>query len=182
MNRAKLLATSRLAGQVLRYHTWPVHRQQSVGEHTWQVMRIYYHIWGPLPSATTTAILWHDAGELATGDPPFPFKAKNPSLKSIIDSCEEEAVENMGGNPRVALSVQEKRRVKTCDLLEMVEYGLHEYHLGNAFALPIITDVTLAIHNLYGRNYSDVDYNSTLTYLVKKVDWGDLEYGNYSSE
>lgn len=178
MNRAEVLAQSRLAGQVIRYHTWPVHRQQSVGEHTWQILRLYWLIFGPPSSQVTTSILWHDAGELCTGDPPFPFKSRNPNLKAMIDALEEEAVEIMGGNPRPALSGEEKRRVKACDLIDMVEYGLHEYNLGNKYAEPIIQDVTEAVHNLWRSDplhKDDPDYYAVVDYLVKHVYWGDYK-------
>src|ERR1043166_2928788 len=97
MTRDKVLTNARLAGQVTRYHTWPVHRQQSVGEHTWQVLRIYQQIWGSVEPEVTNYILWHDAGELVTGDPPFPFKRENPQFKESYRLAEGRAVHNMGG-------------------------------------------------------------------------------------
>ena len=154
MNREQIHANARFAGQVLRYHTWPVHRQQSVGEHTWQVMRIWSELWGPMMSEAVSAfILWHDAGELVTGDLPFPVKARNPDLKSKIDELEDQAVYVMGGPAPSdsAISHEDSVRVKICDLLEMYEFGLCEVQMGNQFAKPIVDDIAASVTDMVGR-------------------------------
>jgi 5'-deoxynucleotidase YfbR-like HD superfamily hydrolase len=140
MKRNIVLAQSRLAGQVKRYHTWPVLHPQTNAEHTWQVLRIWYELYGPPPAVIFQHILWHDAGELVTGDPPFPFKAQNPEFKKAFDLAEKAAVLSMGG-PKLGVGDEvSTRRVKLCDLIEMWEYGIHESMLGNKFAQPIIDD------------------------------------------
>jgi hypothetical protein len=149
MNREKLLATARLAGEVVRYHTWPMHHRQTVGEHTWQVMRIYWQIWGQLPPELTTYFIWHDAGELACGDLPFPVKANNFELKEAMDKLEDQAVEKMaGGKPNNTLSADMKIRAKACDLIDMHECGLAEVAMGNKFAQPIVDDTLKALERL----------------------------------
>lgn len=172
MKRAKVLATARLAGQVTRYHTWPVHHRQTVGEHTWQVMRIYYQIFGPPSALVFTKLIWDDAGELVTGDLPFPIKARNPGLKAIMDSLEEQAVEGMGGNPRPGVSDVEKRRVKTCDLIDMLEYGLHELDLGNKYAQPIVDDIGNSLRQLWkwDADASNGDLIKITGYLLEHVE------------
>lgn len=147
MNRARVLRDPWLAGTVLRYHTWPVHRQQSVGEHTWQVLRIYTMIFGPPNPDVVNYILWHDAGELVVGDSPFPFKKDNPSLKEIYDREEAEAVRKMGGVVPTLTSDQ-LCLVKVCDLLEMWDFGRHERSMGNLYADPIIFDTFEAVQKL----------------------------------
>ena len=166
MNREQMLKTARLAGQVTRYHTWPVHRQQSVGEHTWQVMRIFYQIFGPPSQTVFTKLLWDDAGELTTGDLPFPIKSLHPSLKAIMDSLEEHAVQEMGGNPRPGISDADRKRVKACDLIDMLEFGLDELMLGNKFAQPIVEDITAALRKLWD-NVEHPDYQHVLAYVNK---------------
>jgi 5'-deoxynucleotidase YfbR-like HD superfamily hydrolase len=144
LTRDEVFATPRLAGQVQRYHTWSMHRQQSVGEHTWQTMRIYWQIWGPLPPDVCTHLIWHDAGELVLGDLPFPVKKNNPRLKHECDVIERQALVKMiGGNIEdlIILSEEEKHRVKICDLIDMLEMGQTEFKMGNQYALPIINDV-----------------------------------------
>lgn len=148
MNRDQVLATSRLAGQVRRYHTWPVIYTQTVGEHSWQCMRIWFEIWGPLPPEVTTYFIYHDAGELYTGDLPFPVKARNHQLKGIMDELEDNAVVAMSGPKEFEISDYQRIRAKACDLIDMYEFGLHERRLGNKYAEPIITDTYTALRKL----------------------------------
>ncbi len=147
MNRERLLSTARLAGEVVRYHTWKMHHRQTVGEHTWQCMRIYWQIWGELPSELTTYFIWHDAGELACGDLPFPVKSRNATLKAEMDMLEEKAVARMGGSNHT-LQHTLKIRAKACDLIDMHECGRDEVNMGNKFAQPIVDDTFRALENL----------------------------------
>jgi hypothetical protein len=147
MKRHQVLTTSRLAGEVMRYHTWPMHHRQTVGEHTWQVMRIYWQIWGPLPPELSSFLIWHDAGEIATGDIPFPVKAQNPTLKAEMDALEDQAVTLMGGLLH-ALQEPLKVRAKACDIIDMYECGKAEVVMGNKFAQPIVDDTYTALERL----------------------------------
>lgn len=167
--RSEVFANPYFAGQVERYHTWPVHRRQSVGEHTWQVMMIWYQIFGPMSQEESEHILWHDAGELVTGDPPFPIKANNPALKAEYDRLECTAVEGMDGPPNEAREVT-RLRAKVCDLLEMWEFGNVELKMGNKFAEPIVKDTSAAIGQLGGRLNRN-DWDQVLSYLHSKRDW-----------
>jgi len=44
ISRKSVLTNARFAGMVLRYHTWPTLQKQTVGDHTWQIFRIYWQI------------------------------------------------------------------------------------------------------------------------------------------
>jgi hypothetical protein len=166
MKRKDIITRSRMAGQVIRFHTWPVHHRQTVGEHTWQVMRIYYQIWGPLPTELTTYFIWHDAGELFTGDIPFPVKRDNPDLKRIMDVLEDIAVEAMlGGKPHNRLANGLQLRAKACDLIDMHEAGMAEVIMGNQFAQPIVDDTFAALEKL---PLSPEDGNAVFKYLAKE--------------
>lgn len=124
----------RLAGEVLRYHTWPHIRQQSVGEHTWQVLRILFKI---APQYITTEyvefIVLHDVAEIGVGDPPFPVKRNNPQLKHIMDELEDKHLAAMGEKLPV-ISPQLKCIFKYAELIEMWEWGLEEVMRGNKMA------------------------------------------------
>lgn len=135
----------RLAGLVKRYATWPTISQQSVGEHCWQVLRIYMEIFGPPSPEVTWYIVHHDTPELIVGDPPFPLKRNNPGLKGEYDRLEAVAIMDITGRDMPAISDGSKLRVKLCDLLEMWEYGMHERMLGNRYADPIIADTKEAV-------------------------------------
>lgn len=147
ITRDAVLASPRLAGSVLRYHTWPVIQYQTVADHTFHVIRIYTTIFGPPPPEVTRYLVWHDLGEIVTGDLPFPVKARNPDLKGICDAIERSAVVAMGGWA-VALTAEQRVRAKLSDTVEMLEFGLVEQRLGNTFAQPIIIDISEAINNL----------------------------------
>jgi 5'-deoxynucleotidase YfbR-like HD superfamily hydrolase len=148
--RGEITSSARLAGQVLRYHTWPTHRQQTVGEHVWQVMRIYVHLFGSPASETWEYILHHDTGEIVTGDIPFPLKSENHDLKVIMDKLEDAALEKMPGVYQGSwnISAHTKWKVKICDLLEMMEFGLQEEALGNRFAAPITKATAEAVRRM----------------------------------
>lgn len=125
------------AGRVKRYHTWAVHHEQTVGEHCWQIARIYEVVFGEIPGPVEKVIRHHDTPELITGDPPFPTKSKNPVLKAAYNDMDVDAYVKL----RVKLpeiSDEEKRRVKICDLLEMMEFGMVEVQMGNLLANVVI--------------------------------------------
>lgn len=133
----------RLAGEVIRYHTWPHIRQQSVGEHSWQVSRIIMTIapqiyWAVLlPYAVK-----HDMAEIVTGDLPYPIKANNSVLSSEMDKIEVDAINVMDykwNSPSLfKLTPQEKWVFKLAEFIEMWEWGLEESLRGNQFARKVI--------------------------------------------
>jgi 5'-deoxynucleotidase YfbR-like HD superfamily hydrolase len=127
---ADICTKARFAGQVKRYHTWPVFRNQTTGEHTWQVMRIYWQIFGPMTAEVSTFILWHDAGELVTGDYPGMFKTMVPEVKPLLDRAERLAVDEMGGSMD-QLDGRLKFRAKACDLIDVYEQCSIERLQGN---------------------------------------------------
>ena len=145
MKSADVRRDIRLAGQVKRYSTWPVHHQQSTGEHSWQVLRIYIEIFGAPSPEVTTYIVHHDSAELKVGDPPFPLKAQNSDLKAIYDRLESAAMLEMRGEALPVLGHPEASMVKVCDLLEMWEYGQQEWMMGNRYAQPIVEDTIHAV-------------------------------------
>ena len=94
--------------------------------------------------------MFHDCGELRTGDLPFPAKTNNPELKKLVDAEEKIGLAGMGVRLPV-LSAVEKLRVRYCDLMDMHEYGLVEVGLGNKLAAPIIEDTWDAVVALQQR-------------------------------
>lgn len=128
----------RLAGRVIRYSTWPHIRQQSVAEHSWQLLRIVIAIWPDVPAHVMRYIVTHDVGEITTGDLPYPIKANNPVLKAEVDRLEHTAQQElcvgwMLGDA-VQLTDDEAWAVKLAEFIEMWEWGWEEELLGNRFA------------------------------------------------
>lgn len=127
----------RAAGEIRRYHTWAVHRDQSVGEHTWQIMRILLTIWPAAPRNVMVHGVIHDMGEMA-GDIQYPFKNLFPELRAGSDKAENHVREMQRktlGAPILThpLSPFEHHVFKACDNLEMWEFGLREGNMGNRY-------------------------------------------------
>lgn len=162
---------ARFAGLVIRYHTWPVIRDQTDGEHTWQVMRIWWQIFGPLTAEESTAVIWHDGGELRTGDLPGMIKAEEPALKPVLDRLEKRAVSDMGGPP-VSFRPTERTllRLKVCDLIDVLEFGLLECLQGNRLAEPIVKFAQDKLALIYGK-LPRADFDKVLAYIHPIEEW-----------
>lgn len=138
MDAESLRSDPRMAGRVTRYHTWPRLKEQSVGEHTWQLLRILDCVWPEMPVQVWRAVLWHDVGEIATGDMPYPVKRNNAILGDEMDRLEQEAIRATLGKWRPdgrmpSMLDSERTIVKTCELVEMWEWGLEEAAMGSRF-------------------------------------------------
>jgi 5'-deoxynucleotidase YfbR-like HD superfamily hydrolase len=140
----------RAVGEVRRYSTWAVHRDQSVGEHTWQVMRILLTVWPQAPRSVVVHALMHDAGEMS-GDIQYPFKNLFPELRAGADKAENYVRDAQRKSPIGApetphpLSPFEKLVLKACDNLEMVEFGMREVNMGNAYAKIVVSRMVQAV-------------------------------------
>lgn len=136
--------SARTAGDLKRYHTWPVLQAQTIAAHTWHVMRIYWEIFGPPPSDTTTYLLWHDAGEAGRGPGDIPFGSKQviPEFGMAAKELEHQQLVRVAGREAATTRPEpyELVRCKVCDLLEMWEFGLKEVLMGNLLARPIVSD------------------------------------------
>lgn len=144
----------RSAGKISRYHTWERIRDQSVGEHTWQVMRIILALHPEASPQLLRYAMFHDVGERVTGDVPFPVKREHPEVKTAFDSMEGEAQLRMvpwGVIAGVVLTVEERNLLKLAEFIEMMEWGLDEMALGNKNARIIFTRC-LAQAQQYTRN------------------------------
>ena len=136
--------SSRMAGEVERWHVWPTLRRETVGHHTWNVLRIYMEIWGPPEPEVFTWIMVHDMPEIATGDVPFGGKGyMTPEQRSSLEDREYSAVrDQLPSLPDLvhsafALPENLRRRAKVCDLIDMLEFASVELAMGNTLAGPI---------------------------------------------
>lgn len=129
---------------VKRYHTWPTVQQQTVADHTWQVMRIYCEVFGAPDHTIWEYLLWHDAGEIVTGDLPFPIKAENPAIKARTDALERKWLwDTVKYSEKV--TDYDKVACKVCDLIEMYEFGVAEISMGNIYGFEIRDDCRRAV-------------------------------------
>lgn len=124
----------RMAGDIVRYHTWRTHQRQSVASHSWQILRILLAVWPDVRRDVLVYVTFHDVGEIATGDLPFPIKKNNARLKDEIVYEEGMALLAMGewGVPGLpTLSPFETLLIKACEYIEMWEFALVEVEMGN---------------------------------------------------
>lgn len=132
---------ARSAGCVARYHTWPHVRGQSVGEHTWQLIRILLAIYPDAPRRLMIEAMFHDVGERVSGDPPYPIKAQNPDLKREMDRIEGSARLSMtrwGIRAPQRISDRDRAAMKLAEFIEMAEWGWDDLALGNRNAQLIL--------------------------------------------
>lgn len=173
MTRDKVVTSSRLAGEVQRYHAWPHLRPQTVAEHTWQVMRVFQAMFSDeMTPEVWDHLLWHDAAEIGTGDIPFPLKSKYPELKKVLGEIEAEVLDNMGIS-MPALTDRQRALCKIADLVEMYEWGYVEMMLGNRFAQPVVDDTLRAVIPL-AREHGVLDrveaYGRAMGLVIEEVD------------
>jgi hypothetical protein len=137
----------RRAGLVQRYHTWPTLKPQDVASHTWQVIRILLAIWPEAPQDLIVYAMFHDIGEVVTGDLPYPVKAGNEVLRTAVNAIDDHACLEMGQRFMVPVADMPeilgpggltKTLFKLCEMIEMWEHGLHECNLGNRYAAAIV--------------------------------------------
>jgi 5'-deoxynucleotidase YfbR-like HD superfamily hydrolase len=166
---ADVQTNARFAGSIKRYHTWPILHNQSTGEHTWQVFRIYYQVFGPMPAEVSTFILWHDAGELVTGDFPGMLKTLVPEIKLPLDRVERLAVDEMGGSIE-EVDAPIKTRVKACDLIDVYEHCSIEFLQGNRLVEGGITWAQEQLDTVCRRLTKD-DETKVRNYMRKHKAW-----------
>jgi hypothetical protein len=144
----------RAALELTRYHSWRRLRDQSVGEHSCQIMRILLTVWPDCPRRMLVYAVTHDMGEMA-GDIQYPYKLKYPELKPLMDRVEKDVVgvmrDGLGAPPAVMLSKYELDVFKIVEFVEMFEYGLSEQGMGNQYARIISSRCILAASELMGR-------------------------------
>jgi len=133
--------------ELTRYHSWPVHRRQSVGEHSAQIMRILLTVWPDCPRRMLVHAVTHDIGEMA-GDVQYPFKQRIFGMKAAHDMAERVVRDDMRrvfGLPKdQVLTEFEESVFKIVEFIEMWEYGLREMNMGNRYGRVIAARCILA--------------------------------------
>lgn len=115
----------RQAGQVKRWHTELTLREQTISDHVYNVMRIFYWVWGPPTQEQFIELITHDIEEREMGDWPH-WIAARPIINEIKDNLEH-AIRDAAGIPQTETS----NAVKICDWIEAIEFMVQEYELGN---------------------------------------------------
>jgi len=119
-------ATTYLSGLVRRYHANPdfAHFGQTNSQHQWGCALLIYSL-HPKPTLSLIAsALFHDVGEIFTGDWPFEFKMLHPEIAALGAKIEAEAAADMGLK-MPELSDEDKRWLKFVDRLEPILFAQH---------------------------------------------------------
>lgn len=144
IEHSEVLSHFAMAGRVQRYHTWPTIKKQTVAEHSWRVATIYMQLFGLPRSPVLAYMLYHDLGELFSGDSPFYAKREFPGLKIATDTAEGIGKRNLGIGA-VHLMEEEQANVKISDLIEMFEFGQIEFRMGNQYGDIVSRNIKLAL-------------------------------------
>ena len=116
-------------GQVTRFHTGLTIKENTVAQHTFNMLVIADNLYmGQPPDWLMRAILYHDLHEAITGDIPYPVK-KEPDVRLAIKALEHEVEEKF--DLLVPLNPQQQDILKAIDMLEFLLYMSQEAMLGN---------------------------------------------------
>lgn len=167
----------RRAGLVVRYHTYPTLQQQSVAEHTWQVIRVLWAIWPDVPRPVIQHAMTHDLGELAIGDLPYPSKGMwSDGAKKELDELEKSAILDMCLPwclpPPPELTKTEYAIFKLAEYIEMTEFAWNEINLGNQYAVLIKKRCEIAIDKCLTGFFSPIPtgiHDKARAYLAKRT-------------
>ncbi len=117
------------AGAVKRYHTVPTLRTQNIAEHSWNIACLVLEIDPEASAELLAAAMFHDVGELYTGDIPANFKWEYPLITKNLCEAEDMFRDKMA--PAHALSGMERDILKFADTAECVLWCIEEAQMGN---------------------------------------------------
>jgi len=125
-------------GDVRRFHTYRMLRENTVAQHSFYVAWWCALIWEMKPSANLLlAAMQHDLGEYHVGDMPSFTKISLPAAAQSIHNMED-AVLRLSYLPPLKLIYEEEITLKAADKLDSAAFGAVDYRLGNANALSIV--------------------------------------------
>ena len=134
-NQFAKLQRIRNGGNVKRYHTIPIIREQSNAAHSWGVAVLFDQLWGVKSMNGVRASLYHDCAEYVTGDIPAPIKRSSKNVKEAINEVEHKFNTELGIT--VDLNKEDQVKVKFCDCLEGALFCLEELEMGNKMIINV---------------------------------------------
>jgi 5'-deoxynucleotidase YfbR-like HD superfamily hydrolase len=130
---------AREAGAVRRYHAVRTIKEESVAEHSFNVVNLILILTeGAASRALILAGLTHDMGEYATGDIPSQVKKALPEdVRWDIQKLETDAVLRIHPNLTGGLSADEEYLLHLCDNLDGLLKCIDELKMGNQHIIPV---------------------------------------------
>lgn len=121
---------TREAADVKRFHTFPSIREQTVGQHSFNMLTMLFQFVKEPSLNLIKAITYHDFAERWVGDIPATAKWGNEEWGNLTESIEE-SVRLKLGFISGELTEDEKNIVSFLDTLELFYWALEEAELGN---------------------------------------------------
>jgi len=161
-NKISEFILNRRLAQIKRYHSTPMHQNETVAEHSFYVTIIARALCGLLEEKgekidkleVMEKALVHDMEEMFSGDIAQPFKHADPELKKLIHKLNENSVDMAFEGLPIDLAKHfkyiwsdynkenkiEDTIVKIADKLSLISYCLEQIKLGNRFMFDILTN------------------------------------------
>lgn len=123
MNIAQKIIAMREGGGVKRHHTYKMVGEDTVGNHTFNMLNLLLTFQPDASVSLIKAVLWHDIAERFVGDTPSPVKKNFPPIREALRQAEDVVNEKLG--IKVELSPQDEKWLHGVDKLEY-HLWLHE--------------------------------------------------------
>lgn len=139
----------RMAGKVERCHAIPTQGSYTVGQHSYDALGLLLCLYPGEPSITLVkAMLWHDSTEQWLGDLPSPTKMQIEGIRELYEGMENELLEKVLRVPTSdALTEEENKWLRACDLLELYLFCQDQEMVGNQWTRPIKNVCRLLLQN-----------------------------------
>lgn len=121
----------RESGAVSRFHTQTMHKENNVAAHSWGVAMLIICLHDNPSKELIAAALFHDAGELISGDTPYTSKLLDSNLDASLKAIEKKFLIENGIDYEAYLTELEKAWLKACDMLDLIFTCTEEMDLGN---------------------------------------------------
>tara|TARA_R110000823_G_scaffold154417_1_gene285290 strand:- start:655 stop:1176 length:522 start_codon:yes stop_codon:yes gene_type:complete len=136
-NKFAKLQRIRNGGNVKRYHTIPIIREQNNAAHSWGVAVLFDQLWGVKSMNGVRASLYHDCAEYLTGDLPAPIKKSSKEVTKVIKQLEDDF--NAELDIAIDINKEDQVKVKFCDCLEGALFCLEELEMGNKMIINVFS-------------------------------------------
>jgi len=130
---------AREAGKTKRYHMVNTIKEESVAEHSFNVVNLVLILSeGKASRSLILAALTHDMGETAIGDIPSQIK-KMLSFEAREELCakEQEAIDRIHPHIHANIDADEKHLLEICDNLDGLLKCIDELKMGNQHIIPV---------------------------------------------
>lgn len=124
----------RAGGYTRRYHGWRTIKDDTVGQHSYNVTNIILVLRPDCRKELVVAGVRHDSPEHVTGDMPADTKRRVPGAKAMMDAAEEVAWADIDiADPCLALTDEEYRVMKLADYFDGMMFSIQERSMGNQY-------------------------------------------------